>query len=52
MMKAVIPGLAPEVIIADRLYEFDRSLFGIHQMPEAQIRAHGEEVAAKIAERL
>jgi len=52
MMKGVIPGLVPEVIIADGLYEFDRSLFGIDQMPEAQIRAHGEEVAAKIVQRL
>ena len=52
MMKGVIPGLAPEVIVADRLYEFDRNLFGIDEMPEDQIKAHGAEVAAKIAETL
>lgn len=52
MMKGAIPGLAPEVIVADTLYEFDRSLFGIDQMPEDQIRTHGEEVARKLAERL
>lgn len=33
MMKGVVPKLAPTVIIADRHYEFDRSLFGIDQMP-------------------
>lgn len=52
MMKGVIPGLSPEVIIADKLYEFDRSLFGIDEMPENEIKAHGAEVAAKIAEKL
>ncbi len=48
MMKGVIPGLAPEVVIADRLYEFDRTLFGIDQMPEDRIKVHAGEVAAKV----
>src|SRR5512136_3349268 len=50
MMKGVIPELKPEVIIADNLYDFDRSLFGIDEMPEAQIRVHAEEVATKVLE--
>ncbi len=52
MMKAVIPDLKPEVIVADTLYDFDRSLFGIDQMPETQIKVHAEEVAKKVLERL
>lgn len=52
MMKGAVPGLSPEVIIADGLYEFDRSLFGIDDMSEDQIRVHAEEVAAKVAKRL
>ena len=52
MMKGVIPELKPEVIIADALYDFDRSLFGIDEMPEAQIKIHAEEVARKVFERL
>ena len=52
MMKGVIPELKPEVIIADTLYDFDRSLFGIDQMPEAQIQVHAEEVARQVLERL
>ncbi len=52
MMKGVIPNLKPEVIIADTLYDFDRSLFGIDQMPEAQIKVHAEEVARKVLEQL
>ena len=52
MMKGVIPELKPEVVIADALYDFDRSLFGIDEMPEAQIKIHAEEVARKVFERL
>ncbi len=52
MMKGVIPDIKTEVIIADTLYDFDRSLFGIDQMPEAQIKVHAEEVARKVLERL
>ncbi len=52
MMKGVIPDIKTEVIIADTLYDFDRSLFGIDQMPEAQIKVHAEEVAGKALERL
>ena len=50
MMKGVIPELKPEVIIADNLYDFDRSLFGIDEMPEAQIKGHAEEVARRVLE--
>jgi len=52
MMKGVIPELKPEVIIADTLYDFDRSLFAIDEMPEGQIKVHAEEVARKVLERL
>jgi hypothetical protein len=33
------------VVIADRLYEFDRRLFGIDEMPEEEIKEHAGEVA-------
>jgi uncharacterized metal-binding protein len=49
MMSGVIPGLEPEVVIADRLYEFDRKLFGVEEMPPEEIRAHALTVAQKIA---
>ncbi len=52
MMKGVIPELEPEVIVADGLYEFDRNLFGIDEMPEAELSAHAREVAKTIATRL
>ena len=52
MMKGAVPGLAPEVVIADRLCEFDRRLFGINEMPEAEIRQHAQEVAEKVAQTL
>lgn len=52
MMKGVIEGLAPEVIIVDRLYDFDRKLFGVEEMSPGEIRAHALSVAQKIAETL
>jgi uncharacterized metal-binding protein len=52
MMKGVIPDLKAEVIIADGLYEFDRSLFGIDEMPESEIADHAERVAKAVVERL
>ncbi len=52
MMKSVIPELEPEVIVADTLYDFDRSLFGIEDMSEDEIKAHSQEVARKIVDRL
>ena len=52
MMAAVIEGLQPEVINVDPLYDFNRNLFGIDDLPEAEIKAHGREVARQIAARL
>ena len=48
MMKGVIRELEPEVIIADKLYDFDRSLFGMDEMSEDEIKVHSQEVAKKI----
>src|SRR6266581_8135114 len=47
MMKGVVPDIAPQVAIADKLCEFDTRLFGINEMPEEQIRQHAREVATK-----
>jgi uncharacterized metal-binding protein len=52
MMKGVVPGLAVEIVIADRLYEFDRGLFGIDEMPEEEIQKHASEVATSLIERV
>src|SRR5512145_377661 len=52
MMNGAVEGLNPEVINADRLYDFDRKLFGIEEMPSEQIEAHARAVARKIADTL
>ncbi len=52
MMNGAVDGLNPEVINADRLYDFDRKLFGIEEMPSEQMEAHARAVARKIAETL
>ncbi len=48
MMTGVIPGLAPRVIVADSLYDFDRNLFSIDQMTDEEIRTHAMTVAQKV----
>lgn len=50
--KGYIEGLKPEVVIADRMYEFDRSLFGVDEMPPEQLLSHARTVARKIADSL
>jgi uncharacterized metal-binding protein len=52
MMKGVIEDLEPEVINADQMYEFDRKMFGIEEMPTAEIQIHARAVAQKIADTL
>lgn len=52
MMAGAIGNLSPEVVVADRLYDFDRRLFGIEEMPGEQIEAHARAVARKIADTL
>ncbi len=52
MMKGAAPGIKPEVVIADRLYDFDRRLFGINEMPETEIRQHARQVATMMAQSL
>lgn len=49
MMQGVIEGLTPELIIADRLYEFDRQMFGVDEATPQEIDAWARTVAEKIA---
>jgi uncharacterized metal-binding protein len=48
MMKAVVPGISPQTVIADKYYDFDRRLFSIADMSGAEIRQHAREVTEKI----
>ena len=41
-----------DIIIADQMYDFDRTLFGIDEMPEEEIKSHAEEIAKELVERL
>lgn len=52
MMKGIITGLHPEVIIVDRLYDFDRTLFGINQVTEQQIKEFAQVAASKIVQKI
>lgn len=48
MMTGAIPGLLPEVVNVSKLYEFDRSLFGIEEMAPEEIRNHARTAAEKL----
>lgn len=52
MMAGVIPGLTPEVVNVSKLYDFDRSLFGIEEMAPEEIRTHARTAAEKIVAKL
>jgi uncharacterized metal-binding protein len=52
MMQGVIDGLEPEIVSVHQLYDFDKSLYGIEEMPPEQIQAHARTVAQKIADSL
>lgn len=52
MMKGVLPDIQPHVVIADTLYKFDRSLFGVNEMPNDEIAIHARTVARDIIEEL
>lgn len=52
MMKGVARRIAADVVIADKLYEFDRRLFGIDEMPSGEIERHASTVAHAVLARL
>lgn len=52
MMKGVIYGLDPEIIIVDRLYKFNKIHFGINEVSEQQIKEYAQIAATKIAEKI
>lgn len=52
MMKGVVAEAEPEIIITDKLFDFDTNLFGIDEMSEEDLKANSFEVAKKISGKL
>lgn len=48
MMKGVIPGLQPEVILVDKYYNFDENLFSINDATEEQLIKFSSEALENI----
>ena len=48
LTKGAFPNLTPEVVFIDRLFEYDPDLFGVDEMPEAEINENAQGVAAKV----
>jgi len=52
MMRGVVDDVDMEVIITDKLFDFDTSLFGINEMSEDDTKKYSFEVAKKIVSKL
>jgi len=50
MMKAAVEGLTLRIAVADKLFEFDRTMFSADALSDEALNAHAQEVAETIAE--
>jgi uncharacterized metal-binding protein len=48
LLQAALPQIKPTVVFTDGLFEFDRHLFGVDEMPEQEISRHARTVAEKV----
>lgn len=48
LTKAAFPDLQPEVVFTDKMTNYDGSPFGIDEVPEAEIMANAQNVAAAL----
>jgi uncharacterized metal-binding protein len=49
--KGAFPDLSPEVVFTDKLFVYDQDLFGVDEMPDAEINANAKKVASQVVER-
>ncbi len=53
LLKGALPETKPTVVVTDQLFELDRPVFGVEEMPEMEIKLHARAVAEKVvAEKL
>lgn len=45
MQGGVINDFEPEVIVIDRLYDVEKNIFGIDELPEDEIKAYAHDIA-------
>lgn len=51
LTKGAFPDLQPEVEFTDGLFEYDKDLFGVDEMPDSQINANAGKVAEQIVKK-
>ena len=49
MLEGVIGNFKPEIVLVDRLYKFDTSVFGVNEMKPEEILNHAKTVAEKLS---
>jgi|GEM_PF-1513057 len=52
MLNGVVDDFSPEIIIVDKLYDFDKNIFGINEVTEQQIKDFTQEASEKIVEQI
>jgi uncharacterized metal-binding protein len=48
LLKGAFPDLHPTVVFTEQLFDLERDVFGVEEIPEADIKAHARMVAEKI----
>lgn len=48
LLKAAVPSMEATTIIADEMYDFDRSLYGVDEIDEEKIKTYAYQVAEKV----
>jgi hypothetical protein len=48
LTRGAFPDLEPEVVFTDRFFEYDQSLLGVDEIPDSQIGANAERIAAQV----
>ncbi len=51
LTKGAFPDLKPHVVFTDKLFEYDQNLFGVNEMPDAEISANARKVADQVVEK-
>jgi hypothetical protein len=51
LTEGAFPGLEPEVVLTDQLFEYDQDLFGVDKMSDSQISPDARKVAEQVAEK-
>ncbi len=50
LTRATFPGLQPQVVFTNQLYECDQEIFGVNEMPDTEINNNAGKIARQVVE--